>query len=575
MSHSKREQSLKAEELFDKGKLTEALELFNDFFKDKITDMEQKSHFLFLKGLILIYQYKSEELVKYGETLYQESQKNDEKLQSIDGLCFKIAGLCLDFNFDEVFNLIDKVEKIQHEISNDIKDVLTQKEAFIRILKAWANLETGNIDLAERDLEYILNLKNKTGVTFEIVWATLIMARLLYQGKHEAFVSLEYTKKALSLAKSIKYNHFWIALCELFIGTYYTLSGELDRSLKHYMRSLETYRKLDNKSYIAATLNNLGANSMSLGDYPNALKFLEESLHYYEIQPIGIEFPLSNLVEFTLENNDTELAQKYFAQLERLYNHKKTDTVDIAYRLSKVLMLKRSSRIRDKAEAETILKEMIGVDRIWYNMTLEPIIHLSDLLLSEYRLTNDREVLDELNFYVGKMLERAEKTHSYIQFCNTFILQAKLALINLELKAARRFLSEAQKIAERYRLRPLAMKISQEHDMLLRQKEIWENFKDSEESYSDRWKLAGLNEQMENMVKKRVVKVPDLSDEESIFLLIISEGGEPVFSQKFVDDRSFEDHLFGGFLTTIDYFIKETFSEGLDRAMFGDYTLLM
>ncbi len=80
---------------------------------------------------------------------------------------------------------------------------------------------------------------------------------------------------------------------------------------------------------------------------------------------------------------------------------------------------------------------------------------------------------------------------------------------------------------------------------------------------------------MENMVKKRMIDVPELSDEEPVLLLIVTEGGTPFFSQSFVEEIHFESHLFGGFLTTIDYFIKEVFSEGLDRAVFGEYTLLM
>ncbi|MHA2390408.1 MAG: hypothetical protein ACXAEX_00425 [Promethearchaeota archaeon] len=150
-----------------------------------------------------------------------------------------------------------------------------------------------------------------------------------------------------------------------------------------------------------------------------------------------------------------------------------------------------------------------------------------------------------------------------------------MALLTFDVKGARRLLTQAQKIAEKYNIKRLSMKISREHDTLLRQKEIWEKFKESDASLSERWKLAGAIEQMNHIIKKRVIEVPEFSDEESIFLLIISEGGEPLLSQKFVNDRSFEDHLFGGFLTTIDYFMREVFSEGLDRAMFGEYTLLM
>jgi len=119
------------------------------------------------------------------------------------------------------------------------------------------------------------------------------------------------------------------------------------------------------------------------------------------------------------------------------------------------------------------------------------------------------------------------------------------------------------------------MKISYEHDKLLKQSKMWENFMESDIPLSERWKLAGLNEQMENMVKKRMIAIPEISNEEPVFLLIVSEGGVPFFSHSFTKDKSFESHLFGGFLTTIDYFIKEMFSEGLDRAVFGEHTLLM
>jgi len=68
---------------------------------------------------------------------------------------------------------------------------------------------------------------------------------------------------------------------------------------------------------------------------------------------------------------------------------------------------------------------------------------------------------------------------------------------------------------------------------------------------------------------------PELSDEEPVLLLIVSEGGRPIFSQSFLEDQAFEDHLFGGFFTAINSFINEKFPEGLDRATFGEHTLLM
>ena len=183
--------------------------------------------------------------------------------------------------------------------------------------------------------------------------------------------------------------------------------------------------------------------------------------------------------------------------------------------------------------------------------------------------------MQELNEFISKLSTIAEETHSYLVFCETFILQAKLALLHFDFNSARRFLTQAQKTAESKGIRRLAIKISYEHDKLIEQLHLWKSLKESETSISERWKLAGLNEQIALMKKKGLGEVPDILDEKPVFLLIVSEGGVPLFSQSFSEDTKFEEHLFGGFFTTINRFITENFSEGLDRASFGKYTLLM
>jgi hypothetical protein len=77
------------------------------------------------------------------------------------------------------------------------------------------------------------------------------------------------------------------------------------------------------------------------------------------------------------------------------------------------------------------------------------------------------------------------------------------------------------------------------------------------------------------MVKKRMIEVPEISKEDPVMLLILTEGGNLLFSKKFMENFSFEEDILGGFLTTINYIINEVFSQGLDRAIFGQYTLLM
>jgi len=573
MSQPELKQLTRAEQFFDAGKLDEALELLNNLSQYEELSFQQKGYIQFLKGLILLFQNKSEEVIKLGEQIFQEGQKLNNNLLTVDGSFFILAGLCIANKFNEAFKKIEDAEALLRLITDSSKSDLIQREVRITLIKAWVNLELANTDVAEKCLDWVL--QKELGNTFENVWANALMARVMFQGRQNIKIAITYTEKAISLAKEIKFNHFWIAMCQLFIGVYYAFFGEFNDSLSYHLKSLAIFKNIKNNYFTATTLNNLGGIYSSLGDFDSALESYEESLLLYELQSTGVEIPLCGLIEVALDYDDIDLAQKYYNRLESLYNHKKEGFIALLYPFEKALILKRSSRIRDKAKAEELFKQVIEAESMWFDTTQYAIIHLCDLLISEYRQTNNNEVLDELNSYIAKLLTIAEKLHSYLVFCEAFILQAKLALVNLDVKAARRFLTQAQKIAEKYGIKRLTMKISHEHDELLRKVNIWEKFKESEVSLAERWELAGLNEQLENMVRKRLIEVPELSDEVPVFLLIVSEGGVPFFSQSFIEDKSFEDHLFGGFLTAINSFINEKFSKGLDRASFGEYTVIL
>jgi tetratricopeptide (TPR) repeat protein len=572
MTYPELKQLTRAEQFFDEGNLDKALEVLINNVKFEELNSQQKDYFHILKGLILQYQNKSDELIEFGEQLFKEGKDFNNHLQSLDGIFFITTGLGLAEKFKEA---LQKIETAENLICNISKDIFIQRNARLSVLKGWINLEIAKIDVAEKCFDRVINLQNKIGNTFEIVWANLMMARLMIQGKNRLDLAIGFTKKALYLAKEIKFNHYWMALGYVSLGVIYSFRGEMDLNLEYYMKSLEIYRIIKNNKFIAIVLNNIGVSYLQIGNFDLSLKAFEESLFYYETQSIGTEVPLSNLVEIALEKGDNELAQQYYLRLKNMYNQKKEGFIELLYQLTKVQMLKKSSRIRDKARAEKILKKIIDTETIWSEIGINAIIHLCDLLLSEYHFTNSSEVLDELNHYLARLLTIAEKMNSFIYFCKTFILKSKLALINWDFKAARRLLSQAQKIAESHKLKRLAMTISSEHDELIKQLQLWESLKESKAPLAKRWKLAGLNEQMENMVKKRMIELPKLSDEEPILLLIVSEGGVPYFTQSFIEDKSFEDHLLGGFFTAINSFIHEMFSEGFNRAAFGKYTLLM
>jgi tetratricopeptide (TPR) repeat protein len=575
MSHPKLNQLRKAETFFNACKIDEALELLNDYSLYEGLDLEHKRYFQFLKGLILLYQHNIEDYIELGEQMLREGQQHNDNVYSFDGLFVIIDGLIQTYKFDEVQKKIEEAEDLLNLISTKPKKVLTIREVRLDLLKAFMNIELGNSDIAEKYVEKLFKSQKELGNRCEFARANLIMGRILMWEKSRFDLAMDCAKKILSIASEIKFNHFWISTGHGLAAIVYQSIGELENSLKHYMKAMEIMKKFKSNLYNAYGLNNIGNLHAELGDYEMALQYLEESLEFWERDPLQIEGVIDSLIAVALKMGDTDLAQKYFQRLENIYNQTPDSRIEILYKYNKALILKNSSRIRDKVKAEKLFKHIIKTETRIPDIIINSYIHHCDLLFAEFRMNKNDEVIEEINQNIAQLLTIAEKSHSYIVFCETFILQAKLALLTFNVKDSRRSLTQAQKIAESYGMRRLAMKISHEHDELLKQIEMWEKFKKSEAPLSERWELAGLNKQMDNMVRKRMLEVPETSKEDPVILLILTEGGIPFFSQSFIEDKIFEDHLFGGFFTTINSFINETFSEGLDRASFGKHTLLM
>ena len=478
-------------------------------------------------------------------------------------------------NNDEALETVEQAEKILNSLPD-----LSQKELILRkarILNTKSNIYylKGEIETAENWLTWIISLQQDFGVIPEIIYAHIVMAMIMDDVYSEFHLALEHNRNALSLAEEIN-DHFGIALSHLIFGMTYGDIGEFELSLKESKKSLTLFKKINNKKWIATLLNNIGYISAIMGDYDLALEYLEQSLILLEeFNPMGVDYILDSLIFACLEKGDFNQAQQYFQRLEYIYEQKKERSLVTTYLYNKALMLKISPRIRDIAEAEKLFKQVIEEEIFSFDITIKAFIHLCDLLLKELRLTNDIGVVEELDLYITQLLTIAEKSHSYYILCETYMLQAKLALLTLDLDESQRLLIQAQQIAERYGIKRLAIKISNEHDQLLKQLKKWESVRDSNTSLTERLKLAGLDEQIKDLIKKRMIDLPELSSEEPVLLLIVSEGGTPIFSQLFSEDQAFEDHIFGGFFTAINSFINEKFSEGLDRASFGEYTLFM
>ena len=575
----KPEEVIRAELLSDKGKLDEALTLLNNYEqKEGLTNHDKVSCHL-LQCQILLWQGKYKELIKHAEKTYKESEGMENTFFKVDNLLLMTEALVGLDRFDEASDLIKQGEELIKKLPQELPKAYKQRKSYLALIKGFFYSRRGyqkDADLALKHVEHSLALREELGIKHEIAESLTFLAYLLCIFKSDLNRALKYAERGLALAKENS-KTYYIADSLHIMAMVWGLKGEVDRSIRFYEQSLELYKELNNKDRMSYIFNNLSVSYKMRGELDRALECIEQAMvlsrELGALRALAVFHDF--LIQILIDKGDLERAQVSLHDMEQLNSQLKDKTVSLLYLLDKALVLKTSLRAIKRGKAEEILKQLLENESVVYGNRLRALLTLCELLLTELRMSNDLGVLDELNQFISQLLEIAEKSHSYWIMGETYLLQAKLALLSLDLKEARRLLTQGQQIAERYGLKLLAIKISNEHDELLKQLNMWENLKESTSSLKERMEFARLKEQMESMIRRRLGEVPSLPNEEPVFLLIVSEGGRPIFSQSFEEDQSFEDYLFGGFFTAINSFINEKFSEGLDRVSFGEHTLLM
>ena len=572
----KSEELKQAEQLMNESKYDKALLLMNDLEgRDDIADSDQLSRYL-LTSECLNELGNYQEVLKFAEKAYQKSQKLRDNLRSIDAL-EKIAYATMRIgDFKKALNLSEQSEDLLKTLTRCTPLEQERREASIAFIKGNAYLFQGNVNLALECAKKSLELRENVGNKRKLAESLYLMGSIYITLKSDLDGGLMYAERSQTLAKEI--NHQRIISRNLqALGVIYILKGEYRKALKYTEQSLAIAEKIGNKKITSQNLNNIAMTFIYQGDFDKALTYLERSLEIAkEIGNImNISFTTSSIIEAFVCKGDIERAQRYLEQLEEINDKEDNKIINFLYRYHKAIVLKTSSRIHNRAKAEELLKQIVQDEMIYVDITIYALLNLCELLLDELRITNEIEVLNELENFITQLSDIAEKSNSFWILAETYVLQAKLALLTLDLKDARRLLTQAQKIAEKQGMHRLAAKISIEHDELLQKLNIWNDLKESKENLSKRIQLAKLSDQIENMIVKRREEGLEISEEEPFTLLIITEGGTSLFSHSFIKEKPFESHLFSGFLTTMDYFIREMFSERFDRAKFGEYTLLI
>ncbi|MHA2007273.1 MAG: tetratricopeptide repeat protein [Promethearchaeota archaeon] len=396
-----------------------------------------------------------------------------------------------------------------------------------------------------------------------------------YNFKGKLDLAIEYCKRSL-LIKEISPLTKVDALYNL--GTIYFWKGEMQQSLKYNKKSLIFAEENKFDTYIALNLTQIGVTHFNVGLNESGVKYHERSIKLSE--KIGFKAPLvlslCGLITIYDSIGNRNQAQDCLKHLKTLVElNKENKFIMHGYMVSKAIVLKSSGRSRDRGEAELLLKQVIE-DEITNNaMYLASLIILLTILFEELRMFNNLEIIDEIKPLITRFHNITEKTGSYFFLAQGKLYEAKIALIQLDFDKAKKLLTEGQRVADLHGFLPMAQAISAEHDLLLRQQDMWEDLIKNDAPISERIDLAAFDGVLEQMRSMRTVEPLELEHEIPILLLIISKGGVLIFSYPFTTEWRRDDEIFSSFLSAFTSFSGEYFSEELDRAKFGEFTVLL
>ncbi|MFX1498924.1 MAG: tetratricopeptide repeat protein [Promethearchaeota archaeon] len=530
------EEFKKAEKLKKEGKFEESLNIVTNLERNNQFSKETLFKIQLLKSSLFLDIGNLKDAQELAESVLLESEKDRCYDKSIEALNL-IAWVLWRFGkLEEALESIDKAEQIfKLHFPNPTKEI-QKSYAPLFLIKGGIHFARGELDLIKKCLE-----------------------------------------QGLILAKEVEDKRL-IMQFTLNFGTYYGIKGNLETAIKSYGQALSVAKDLNDIQNTIIALNNLGWISRIQGKLDEAFEYINQSYKLSkDIKSSKIPIILDSLFHVALDKEDLKLAQTYLEKMRDLKN-KQVDEYEIIklnYKINKALLLKAKPRASNLSKSEKILRSAVEQEVVLYEAHIDALLNLCDLLLIDLRNTNDLGILKEIQPYFSRLLDLAEKNSSFPLIAETKLLQARLALLIFDTKNARQLLSEAQRIAEKYGFNRLSMKISTEHDELLRKLDLWEDLKKSNSPLSERLKLTQIEDQMKRLIQKRIVDIPQLSEEQPLLLLIITDGGIPAFSHAFSKEWDFSNELFSGFLTTFDSISKEIFSEGLDRAKFGHHTILM
>ncbi|MHA2288593.1 MAG: tetratricopeptide repeat protein [Promethearchaeota archaeon] len=563
-----------ANQLLIEGFYFKALDAVEEIEQFRDVSLENQVGCSLLKSNIYMELGEQSNALKFAENACNISQELENKSLLLDSYISKSMVLIGKREYDLILELNSKSEELLNELKIKPPSEFAKREALLKLIKSQVYLyKSRNIEKSLQFGEQGLKISEEHGNKMEIA-LSLQFNSVCYFIVGNLDRALDYLDRCLRVQKTYRKRVDWKTFKDL--GVLHGMRGELDLALEYTKQSLASAEEVSNNNFIAQCLNNLSLIYRQKGNLNRAMEALERSLSIWEESgdKMKILGCMDSLFIIALDVNSIEQAQKYLLRMQQINEQVKNKMSDLACRVNISLMLKNSSDSLDQEKAKKLLQQIVKEEIINWEFTERALLHLCDIFILEYQIHHNQEAFSELNVLITRLLDFAEFQSSFRLLAETYLLQGKLALIQMNLGDARQLFTKAERIADEHGLQILARTISTEHDKLLEQLEQWQDFSKDKTPISERFKYVEIDKTLNHMMGKQMIEPPELVEEDPILLLIMNEAGNTCFNHTFIEDWDFR-HLFSSFISAFNTFSSEIFSKTIDRIKIGENIIFL
>ena len=466
-----------------------------------------------------------------------------------------------------------------------------------------------NVEIAEKKL---LSIQSATELEIMERMGDLVILRMgCYWQKGELDNALFYAKFNLDIRIKLK-KQLDIANAYNNIGVMYNARGNLIKALSFLNQAFKIYSEINSTRGFSKTGNNIGAILIQLGRLNESLKYMEKSLEidhsdgYLEgikvaSQNIGEvywhkgeyekalnhlfkaldlcsksedKFQLSEIlvpiIAVLLENNNQKLANYYMHQLELIKNQEENKIIQQRYFLANAMVLKNSKSKGSLSKAEDLLKIIIEDDIRYHDITVMALLMISEILLDKFEKTNNLLIIEDISKYIKKMIAITKDTKSYSIMVESLLVEAKLALLDFDFHISQKYLDKALKIANKFELNRIKIKVLNEYDVFLENYSFWDKISEKDQENFKKKQLNMIKTQIRNFFSPKVEENEKVEDDNPLLLILMQFDGTIIVSQEFNEEWKFNGMKFNIFQMNIYKYLRNYINHSVDFAQFED-----